>query len=66
MALVFYDSQRPRYGDITVPEASAILGGEVAAISESSSDSALRSIGIGVATGALTFITVEILKRWFK
>lgn len=50
---------------LTDPELGAIVGGDVAAMSDSTS-SAWRSIGIGVATGALTFLVTKLLESFFE
>lgn len=54
-----------RYAGLTAQEASAIVGGEVAGEIDTP-NAALRAIGIGVATGAITFIVTRLLERWLK
>lgn len=43
-------------------EFASVAGGEVAAFE--AGDGAARAIGIGVATGALTFLVTRMLEQW--
>lgn len=54
------------YGDATA-DVSSIVAGEVAGEMDSSSgDATLRAIGVGVATGVITFLLNRYLERLFK
>ena len=68
MATLISDLQRPRlappYGDVA-PEIGAVVGGSTGAV-ESQTHSPLYSIGVGVATGALTFLVTRLLEKWLK
>lgn len=56
-----YIGRRPQ---LSGPEAdlSAVVGSEVGAF-EATQDGAWRAIGIGVATGALTFVVTRLLEN---
>lgn len=58
---------RRSYAGLTATEISAMVGGEAAG-GENTIDpsAALKSIGIGVATGAITFIVTRLLEKWLK
>lgn len=47
-------------------EIGAVVGAETGAFSDASGSSPLRSIAIGVATGALTFMVNHWLGKMFK